>query len=329
MLVPNKHGTSRDYRFGFQGQEMDNELKGDGNSLNYEFRIYDPRVGRFFATDPLTKKYPFYSPYAFSGNRVIDMIELEGLEPTDDMQMQARIDAKKLISGEVTTAQHIENQKREAVGVLLGGAILVDIFVTKGWISKTLAGGGLLESINETERGYEARANGNEVEAQRRFDNAGEATKLAIFEGIGWAAANGVGKLVAIANKLNRGGSKLVSSAMLEKYPSSATFGNPNETFMSSAKDIDALLAKGLSREKIAVELGIEDPLFLKGDLIRIDIDIKLSKELNIRNPTGNEVGANSKYIPGAGKTPGGQSEKVVDGIPKNSARVSVKKLKN
>lgn len=26
-------------------------------------------------------KYPFYSPYAFSGNRVIDALELEGLEP--------------------------------------------------------------------------------------------------------------------------------------------------------------------------------------------------------------------------------------------------------
>jgi len=29
----------------------------------------------------LTKKYPYYSPYAFSGNRVIDATELEGLEP--------------------------------------------------------------------------------------------------------------------------------------------------------------------------------------------------------------------------------------------------------
>src|SRR5690606_22118026 len=25
--------------------------------------------------------YPFYSPYQFSGNRLIDMVELEGLEP--------------------------------------------------------------------------------------------------------------------------------------------------------------------------------------------------------------------------------------------------------
>ena len=81
MLIPNRHNSSNSYRYGFQGQEKDDELKGPGNSLNYEFRMHDPRVGRFFAVDPLTKKYPFYSPYQFSGNRVIDMVELEGLEP--------------------------------------------------------------------------------------------------------------------------------------------------------------------------------------------------------------------------------------------------------
>ena len=42
--------------------------------------MHDPRVGRFFARDPLESKYPWNSPYAFSENRVIDMIELEGLE---------------------------------------------------------------------------------------------------------------------------------------------------------------------------------------------------------------------------------------------------------
>lgn len=45
--------------------------------------MHDPRAGRFFATDPLEAKYPWYSPYQFSGNRVIDMVELEGLEPAD------------------------------------------------------------------------------------------------------------------------------------------------------------------------------------------------------------------------------------------------------
>jgi hypothetical protein len=48
--------------------------------LNYTFRMHDPRVGRFFARDPLATEYPWNSPYAFSENRVIDGIDLEGLE---------------------------------------------------------------------------------------------------------------------------------------------------------------------------------------------------------------------------------------------------------
>ena len=81
MLVPNRHGSSNSYRYGFQGQEKDDELKGEGNSLNYTFRMHDPRVGRFFVADPLASQYAFYSPYQFAGNKLINAIEFEGLEP--------------------------------------------------------------------------------------------------------------------------------------------------------------------------------------------------------------------------------------------------------
>jgi RHS repeat-associated protein len=80
MLVPNRQGSSNSYRYGFQGQEKDDEIKGEGNSLNYTFRMHDPRVGRFFSRDPLSYSYPHNSPYAFSENRVIDAVELEGGE---------------------------------------------------------------------------------------------------------------------------------------------------------------------------------------------------------------------------------------------------------
>jgi len=68
------------FRYGFQNQEMDDELKGDGNSVNYKYRIHDPRLGRFFAIDPLASQYPHNSTYAFSENRLIDGVELEGRE---------------------------------------------------------------------------------------------------------------------------------------------------------------------------------------------------------------------------------------------------------
>jgi RHS repeat-associated protein len=80
MLVPNRHESSNSYRYGFQGQEKDDEVKGEGNSINYKYRMHDPRVGRFFSVDPLTAEYPHYTPYSFSGNKVIAYRELEGLE---------------------------------------------------------------------------------------------------------------------------------------------------------------------------------------------------------------------------------------------------------
>ncbi len=78
--MPGRHGNTSDYRYGFQGQEMDNEIKGEGNSINYTFRMHDPRIGRFGSIDPLSIGYPYYSPYSFSGNKVIAFGEIEGLE---------------------------------------------------------------------------------------------------------------------------------------------------------------------------------------------------------------------------------------------------------
>jgi RHS repeat-associated protein len=75
-----KKNNAKNYRFGFQGQEGDDQIKGDGNSVNYKYRMHDTRLGRFFAVDPLAGKYPHNSPYAFSENDVIACIELEGLE---------------------------------------------------------------------------------------------------------------------------------------------------------------------------------------------------------------------------------------------------------
>ncbi|QLE02545.1 hypothetical protein HX109_13610 [Galbibacter sp. BG1] len=80
MLQPNRTFNNPRYRYGFQGQEKDDDLKGDGNSVNYKYRMHDPRVGRFFAVDPLFKDYPYYTPFSFSGNKLIGYIELEGLE---------------------------------------------------------------------------------------------------------------------------------------------------------------------------------------------------------------------------------------------------------
>jgi RHS repeat-associated protein len=76
-----KKGTvASDYRYGFNGMEMDDEVKGEGNSYSYGFRIYNPRIGKFLSTDPLFKGFPWYTPYQFAGNTPIAAIDLDGLE---------------------------------------------------------------------------------------------------------------------------------------------------------------------------------------------------------------------------------------------------------
>ncbi|NII28739.1 hypothetical protein HB364_26900 [Pseudoflavitalea sp. X16] len=69
------------YRYGFNGKENDNEIKGEGNQQDYGLRIYDPRLGRFLSVDPLTKDFPWYTPYQYAGNSPILNIDLDGAEP--------------------------------------------------------------------------------------------------------------------------------------------------------------------------------------------------------------------------------------------------------
>jgi RHS repeat-associated protein len=50
------------YRYGFNGKENDNEVKGEGGQQDYGMRIYDPRLGKFLSVDPLAKEYPMLTP---------------------------------------------------------------------------------------------------------------------------------------------------------------------------------------------------------------------------------------------------------------------------
>lgn len=50
-LQSKRNYNAGDYRFGFNGKENDNEVKGTGNSVNFGVRIYDSRLGRWMATD--------------------------------------------------------------------------------------------------------------------------------------------------------------------------------------------------------------------------------------------------------------------------------------
>ena len=80
VLLKERTVESGFFRLGFQAQERDDEIHGEGNYISFKYRGYDPRIGRFFAVDPLTATYPYLTPYQFASNSPIYLIELEGLE---------------------------------------------------------------------------------------------------------------------------------------------------------------------------------------------------------------------------------------------------------
>jgi RHS repeat-associated protein len=76
----NTFAQERRYRFGFNGMEMDNSVRGFGNALEFGGRsIYDPRLGKFISVDPWVRKFPDLSPYQIANNTPIWAIDLDGL----------------------------------------------------------------------------------------------------------------------------------------------------------------------------------------------------------------------------------------------------------
>jgi RHS repeat-associated protein len=116
MIIKSRSWTdpTRDYRFGFNGKENDDEVKGEGNQQDYGLRIYDSRLGRFLSVDPLTKEYPWYTPYQFAGNDVIRNIDLDGAEPHNPQSKPEVIGSNPftanrfIVSGSLWTHYHGE-----------------------------------------------------------------------------------------------------------------------------------------------------------------------------------------------------------------------------
>jgi len=85
MQMPGRVFNGGGYRYGFNGKENDNEVKGSDNQVAFEARIYDPRVGLFLSCDPLERTYPWQSTYVFAHNnpiKLIDVMVMGGGDPT-------------------------------------------------------------------------------------------------------------------------------------------------------------------------------------------------------------------------------------------------------
>ncbi|MBW7675324.1 hypothetical protein [Chryseobacterium chendengshani] len=117
--------------------------------------------------------------------------------------------------------------------------------------------------------------------------------------------------------------SRVVSKKVFEKRG----IGKPDigkTEFVSRKSDIDDILM--LSREEQAKKLGIPIEQIESGDVVRIDF--KLSKDVKVEMPSGNEWGANKQWIPG-GVLPDGNLEAIIrtEGLIEN-VHYTIKYLK-
>ncbi|MEX1192873.1 MAG: RHS repeat-associated core domain-containing protein, partial [Brumimicrobium sp.] len=102
MQMPGRSHQTDAYRYGFNGMEKDDEVKGESNSLDFGARIYDPRVGRWLSRDKLEGKKPYLTPYQGFKNNPVIFTDPDG----NDEYLTTII---KLKDG---TTQIIENDKR-------------------------------------------------------------------------------------------------------------------------------------------------------------------------------------------------------------------------
>ncbi len=83
MLMPGRGSGAEKYRFGFNGMEMDDEVKNTtGSSYTAEFWQYDSRLGRRWNVDPVVKEHE--SPYASFANNPIWFVDPNGADTIKD-----------------------------------------------------------------------------------------------------------------------------------------------------------------------------------------------------------------------------------------------------
>jgi RHS repeat-associated protein len=74
--VVSANGNSTAEKFKYQGQELEEEL--GKNTYAYQWRDYDPAIGRFNKIDRFAEKYDPVSPYSFTANNPIVFKDIKG-----------------------------------------------------------------------------------------------------------------------------------------------------------------------------------------------------------------------------------------------------------
>jgi hypothetical protein len=103
-------------------------------------------ASRFLSVDPIGREYPELSPYQFASNTPIIAIDIDGLEA--EWMTQTIWNSREKVRRQHGNAAAQEYDKAVKYGMIATGAALTDIFLTKGWLSRTLGGAELLNAVS-------------------------------------------------------------------------------------------------------------------------------------------------------------------------------------
>jgi len=236
MLIPSrKFSAGTGYRYGFNGKENDNEVKGEGDQIDFGSRIYDPRLSRWLSVDPLQKKYPNETPYLFTGGNPIYFIDPDGKDRIENNiyvdkngNTIGRIEIIKVDSWDI-----ISKKRTESSSVMGGQSSLV---VKYDWYN---VGYNVIHVIDEKGKEIsQSRGNDYAILGKPLATNEGDnlftdgkwwaGFKIASsrlldddFEGIAMYAKNGQGKETRIGK---------YTKSMIEVTALLAATGNAKET---------------------------------------------------------------------------------------------------
>ena len=116
MVLPNRSYSSALYRYGFNGMEKDEEFTGSQSHYDFGARIYDGRIGRWLAVDPLLKNYLYASPYNYTLNNPVKLTDFDGRYVRGDKTTSLSTFMKVLRAWEVEAVKHAE-VRQDMVGM--------------------------------------------------------------------------------------------------------------------------------------------------------------------------------------------------------------------
>jgi RHS repeat-associated protein len=141
-LTPGRIFSGSTYRYGFNGEENNDEL----GTIDYEYRLYNPALGRWISIEPLARYFPAFSTYSFAANCPILFSDKDGQYAVIDDVIAA------LVGGIVNTAIHSNNGDIQTVGQ---GFEYFGAGAAAGWMALYpefggwLVGGALLVAVDD------------------------------------------------------------------------------------------------------------------------------------------------------------------------------------